>query len=85
MTAEERMAYFQGEKRRVSVRETNSEKNGTVLVLKMKLLICVVLFILFLSMDYTGITIRGISSGDIVKAVTTDLSPDTQMWRNLLN
>lgn len=85
MTAEERMAYFQGEKRRVSVTETNNEKNGTVLILKIKFFICVILFVLFLSMDYTGADIQGITSTDIIDAVTSDISIDTQLWRNLLN
>lgn len=85
MTAEERMAYFQGEKRRTAVPERKGEKNVNIVILKIKFFICVILFILFLSLDYTGKDIRGITSTDIVRAVTADDFIDTQQWRKLLN
>lgn len=73
MTAEERMAYFQGEKRRSpAVRPETAEKNKEFLVLKIKFTIAVLLFITFLSLDYTGYEIRGIGSGAIIEKVTTD-------------
>lgn len=84
MTAEERMAYFQGEKRRTSGSVRETEKNGTILILKIKFFLCVILFVLFLSLDYTGTDIRGITSADIVRAVTEDMNFDAQTWRNLL-
>lgn len=74
MTAEERMAYFQGEKRRDSVTAKRpKEWNPDLFFLKLKFMAAVILFVLFLSLDYTGYRIRGIGSEEIIKAVTTDL------------
>jgi hypothetical protein len=74
MTAEERMAYFQGEKRRQSIYQTPvQEKNTGVIFFKIKFFAAVVLFVVFLSLDYTGYQIKGIGSNEIVKEVTTDL------------
>ena len=74
MTAEERMAYFQGEKRRQSIYQTPvQEKNTGVIFFKIKFFAAVVLFVVFLSLDYTGYQIKGIGSKEIVKEVTTDL------------
>lgn len=73
MTAEERMAYFQGEKRRSPVYHTErKEQNIDLVFLKIKFMIAVLLFIVFLSLDYTGYKIKGIGSEDIIKEVTTD-------------
>lgn len=73
MTAEERMAYFQGEKQRQPVYHTiKNEKNMDLIFLKIKFLICVILFILFLSLDYTGYKIKGIGSEEIIRQVTAD-------------
>lgn len=78
MTAEERLAYFQGEKRRESFNLTKKqEKNTTVIFLKIKFFITVILFIVFLSMDYTGCKIKGIGSQEIVTMVTSHMEfPD---------
>ena len=74
MTAEERMAYFQGEKRMQSIYQTPvHEKNTGVIFFKIKFFAAVVLFVAFLSLDYTGYQIKGIGSNEIVKEVTTDL------------
>lgn len=74
MTAEERMAYFQGEKRRSPVYQKSAEqgKNYEKIFFKIRLFIAVVLFVTFLSMDYTGCQIRGINSERIITEVTTD-------------
>ena len=71
MTAEERMAYFQGEKRRSSYYQNAPKENHTdVIFLKLKFFIAVVLFVIFLSMDYTGYKIEGIGSEEIIQEVT---------------
>lgn len=73
MTAEERMAYFQGEKRRSqSYQVSKSEKNTDVILLKIKFFIAVILFIAFLSLDYTGYKIQGIGSEEIIQEVIKD-------------
>ena len=67
------MAYFQGEKRRSSPYQ--SEKNGKnpeLIFLKIKFFVAVILFIVFLSLDYTGYKINGIGSAEIIEQVTTD-------------
>lgn len=75
MTAEERMAYFQGEKRRNTVYQTGrKERNPELLFMKIKFFIAVMLFIVFLSLDYTGYKIKGIGSEEIVRSVTEDIS-----------
>ena len=75
MTAEERMAYFQGEKRRNS-RSAESAKvvRRDLLYLKIKFFIAVILFVLFLSLDYTGYEFQGIGSERIIEEVTKDIS-----------
>ena len=74
MTAEERLAYFQGEKRRDTLQPTKKqEKNSKIIFLKIKLFLAVILFILFLSMDYTGCKIKGIGSHEIVILVTSHM------------
>ena len=74
MTAEERMAYFQGEKHRNTNYQTKkSEKNGTAIFLKLKFMIALVIFVVFLSLDYTGYKIHGIGSQEIIQQVITDI------------
>ena len=54
MTAEERLAYFQGEKRRnTSYDRGKSEKNMDMILFKIKFVIAVGIFVVFLSLDYT--------------------------------
>ena len=78
MTAEERMAYFQGEKRRNSPSvESTKGASSDLLYLKIKFFIAVILFVLFLSLDYTGYEIQGIGSERIIKEVTKDISFET--------
>lgn len=73
MTAEERMAYFQGEKKRSPVYNSKpTEKNMDFIFLKIKFFIAVILFVIFLSMDYTGYKIKGIGSEEIIQKVTED-------------
>ena len=73
MTAEERMAYFQGEKRRRTVyQESKNERNNDMMFLKIKFFVAVILFIAFLSLDYTGYKIQGVGSSEIIHEVTTD-------------
>ena len=73
MTAEERMAYFQGEKRRSNVYNARpKEKNWDLIFLKIKFFIAVTLFIMFLSIDYAGYKIHGIGSEEIIQEVTKD-------------
>lgn len=75
MTAEERLAYFQGEKRRTPVyREQKKEKKFDKILLRFKFFIAVLLFVVFLSLDYTGYEIKGIGSEQIIKEVTKDFS-----------
>ena len=72
MTAEERLAYFQGEKRRETVNASKKQgKSASFQFLKIKFFITVILMILFLSLDYTGYKIKGIGSQEIVKMVTS--------------
>ena len=87
MTAEERLAYFQGEKRRNGNDQTVAqEKNRDLILLKIKFFIAVVLFVAFLSLDYTGYEIYGIDSEQIVQKVITDASiVDLQQLKNLEN
>ena len=73
MTAEERLAYFQGEKRRTGqLIEQRSVKNRALIFLKLRFFVTVILFVLFLSLDYTGYQIQGIGSGELIRLVTTD-------------
>lgn len=73
MTAEERLAYFQGEKRRSTVyQEGKNERNVDMIFVKIKFFISVILFITFLSLDYTGYKIQGIGSERIIQEVITD-------------
>lgn len=73
MTAEERMAYFQGEKsRNASYGNVKKERNSDSVFLKLKFFIAVLLFIAFLSLDYTGYEIKGIGSERIIQEVITD-------------
>ena len=73
MTAEERLAYFQGEKRRSRLYETEkSEKKTDAILFKMKFFIAVILFVAFLSLDYTGYKIYGIGSERIIQEVCSD-------------
>ncbi len=73
MTAEERMAYFQGEKRRMPSYQTGiQEKNKDAILWKMKFFIAVILFVAFLSLDYTGYEVYGVNSERIVQEVTKD-------------
>lgn len=73
MTAEERMAYFQGEKRRnAAILEQKQEKNRDFFFFKLRFIIALILFILFLSLDYTGYEIQGIGSREIIQEVEKD-------------
>lgn len=73
MTAEERLAYFQGEKRRTAnVQNSRKESNLDVIFLKIKFFIAVALFVAFLSLDYTGYQIQGIGSKEIIQEVIRD-------------
>lgn len=73
MTAEERLAYFQGEKRRTAnVQNSRKETNLDVIFLKIKFFIAVALFVAFLSLDYTGYQIQGIGSKEIIQEVIRD-------------
>lgn len=73
MTAEERLAYFQGEKRRsTNTRNSRKETNIDVVFLKIKFFIAVALFVSFLSLDYTGYQIQGIGSKEIIQEVIRD-------------
>lgn len=73
MTAEERMAYFQGEKRRnAAIFEKKQEKHRDLFFLKLRFMIALLLFILFLSLDYTGYQIKGIGSREIIQEVEKD-------------
>ena len=75
MTAEERMTYFQkGKSKKHIYSNKNGEKNYELIFLKIKFLIAVILFIIFLSLDYTGYRIKGIGSEEIIGKVTTDQS-----------
>ena len=82
MTAEERLAYFQGEKRRETVNSSIKQgKSSSFQFLKIKFFITVILLIVFLSLDYTGYKIKGIGSQEIVKMVTshTELSDKIEL------
>lgn len=73
MTAEERLAYFQGEKKRTPAYSmVKKEKNFDKILLKIKFLTAILLFIVFLSLDYTGYKIKGIGSEEILNEVTKD-------------
>ena len=73
MTAEERLAYFQGEKKRnTSYQNIKSEKSIDKILIKVRFLIAVMLFVGFLSLDYTGHQIKGIGSEKIIYEVVTD-------------
>lgn len=74
MTAEERMAYFQGEKRRSPAPhyEQRNERNVNLIFFKIKFIIALLLFIAFLSLDYTEYEIYGIGSEKIIQEVITD-------------
>ncbi len=73
MTAEERLAYFQGEKRRTKAyMMSKNEKNSDKIFIKIKFFIAVILFVIFLSLDYTGYKIQGIGSERIIQEVITD-------------
>ena len=87
MTAEERLAYFQGEKRRNVTYQTNAQdKNRDFILLKIKFFIAVVLFVAFLSLDYTGYEIYGIDSEQIVQEVMKDTSiVDLEQFKDLEN
>ena len=73
MTAEERMAYFQGEKRREGFNGNGmKEKNFSHILSKLKFMAAVLLFVAFLSLDYTGYEIEGIGSERILREVISD-------------
>lgn len=83
MTAEERMAYFQGEKRRSDMRTAKpAVRNWDVVFLKIRLFIAVILFVLFLSLDYTGYKIQGIGSEEIIQEVTKDFEFELPKFRD---
>ncbi len=72
MTAEERLAYFQGNKRREPVNQI-ARKNTVTTLFKIKFFIAVLLFIGFLSLDYTGYQFHGIGSERIIEEVIKDV------------
>lgn len=73
MTAEERMAYFQGERKRTpAFKSEKKEKNFDRIFFKIRFFIAVVLFVVFLSLDYTDYEYKGISSERIMEEVTRD-------------
>lgn len=73
MTAEERMAYFQGTKRRSNPYPVKqSGKNRELIFLKIRFFIAVCIFVLFLSLDYTGYKIQGIGASEVIREVTKD-------------
>lgn len=77
MTAEERMAYFQGEKRRSGYEVTAKKENSKGLVLfKLRFFFAVILFVAFLSLDYTGVKVQGIGSERIIQEVVKDLTAE---------
>ena len=79
MTAEERLAYFQGEKRRnTSYDSGKSEKNMDIILFKIKFVIAVGIFVVFLSLDYTEYKIKGIGSEEIIDMVVTDFDTTYQ-------
>jgi hypothetical protein len=73
MTAEERLAYFQGEKRREGFYGNGiKEKSSSRILSRLKFMMAVLLFVAFLSLDYTGYEIKGIGSERILKEVISD-------------
>lgn len=75
MTAEERLAYFQGEKRRSAVYEAGKvEKKIDIILFKIKFFIAVILFVTFLTLDYTGYEIYGITSERIIQEICSDFN-----------
>ena len=73
MTAEERLAYFQGEKHRDrNYQYVKNEKSTEFIMLKIRFLLAVILFIVFLSLDYTEYKIQGIGSTELIDLVITD-------------
>ena len=75
MTAEERLAYFQGEKRRsVNYPEQKRERNFDKLIFKLKFIVAIILLVGFLSMDYIGYQVKGIDSEKIINEVTKDFT-----------
>lgn len=81
MTAEERLAYFQGEKRREAAYQIKKqEKNTSFIFLKIKFFIAIMVFIGFLSLDYTGYKIKGIGSMEIIQLVTSDIEFPNEIY-----
>ena len=75
MTAEERLAYFQGEKRRSTVYEAGkSERKIDTILFRVKFFIAVILFVAFLTLDYTGYEIYGITSERIIQEICSDFN-----------
>ncbi len=84
MTAEERMAYFQGEKRRTKAYQTSkNERNPDKIFLKIKFFIAVILFVVFLSLDYTGYKFQGIGSEEIIREVIKDFELPREVFNNV--
>lgn len=74
MTAEERMAYFYGEKRRgkeniKKVASSNEKKS-----MRVRFFVCMLLFVFFLALDYGDYKIKEIGSREIMKTVREDIS-----------
>ena len=75
MTSEERMKYFQGQRRTGLVQPTKDVRiSSRKTAFQSKLSIVILLMILFLSLDYTGYRIKGIGSNEVVRAVTSNSS-----------
>ena len=82
MTAEERMAYFQGTKRRSDVyHEKTKFSNRELIFFRIRFFLAVMIFILFLSMDYTGYKFRGIGSEEIIEKITCNF--DFEQFKNV--
>lgn len=86
MTAEERLAYFQGDKRRNNIYRMNkNERNPEMIFLKIRFFVAVILFVGFLSLDYTGYKIKDIGSEEIIHEVTRDLEIKNNFLGNYLS
>ena len=70
MTSEERMAYYQNKKG--NVKSLNHKPKETVSYGKIRFLIAFILFMLFLSLDYTEYKFYGIGSREIITELQKD-------------
>lgn len=70
MTSEERMAYYQRKKGNGRLPQTTNKEAFSFG--KLRFTIALVLFVIFLSLDYTEYKINGIGSQEIVSEVRKD-------------